>query len=128
MEPLQRARLDAGAYCVAHTPGAPAYPVNILQIGDGNFLRAFIDWMVDVCNGQGLFRGGVAIAQPLAQGLADQITAQEGLFTVLLRGIENGQPVQSRRVLSCVRKAINPYEDWAAMRALAGDPALRYLV
>jgi len=72
MESLQRSRLAAGSYGVAHTPGAPVYPVNILQIGDGNFLRAFVDWMVDVCNGQGLFRGGVAIAQPLPQGIAGQ--------------------------------------------------------
>ena len=128
MESLQRSRLAAGAYGVPHTPGAPAYPVNILQIGDGNFLRGFIDWMVDVCNGQGLFRGGVAIAQPLPQGIADRLAAQDGLFTVLLRGIENGQKVQSRRVVSCVRMALNPYEQWGAMRALAGDPGLRFVV
>ncbi|MDR3537028.1 MAG: tagaturonate reductase [Acetobacteraceae bacterium] len=128
MESLQRTRLAAGSYGVAHTPGAPAYPVNILQIGDGNFLRAFVDWMVDVCNGQGLLRGGVAIAQPLPQGLAERIIAQDGLFTVLLRGIENGQEVQARRVVSCVRTAINPYEAWAEMRALASDPVLRFVV
>ncbi|CAH2599374.1 Altronate oxidoreductase [Rhodovastum atsumiense] len=128
MEPLQRSRLAAGSYGVPHTPGAPVYPVNILQIGDGNFLRAFVDWMVDVCNGQGLFRGGVAIAQPLPQGLADRIEAQEGLFTVLLRGIENGQEVQSRRVVSCVHRALNPYDQWDEMRALAADPDLRFVV
>jgi tagaturonate reductase len=128
MASLQRSRLAAGAYGVAHTPGAPVYPVNILQIGDGNFLRAFVDWMVDVCNGQGLFRGGVAIAQPLAQGIAGALAAQDNLFTVLLRGIEGGQSVQSRRVVSCVAAALNPYEQWGAMHALAGDPGLRFVV
>ncbi len=128
MESLQRSRLAAGSYGVAHTPAAPAYPVNILQIGDGNFLRAFVDWMVDVCNGQGLFRGGVAIAQPLPQGLAERIVAQDGLFTVLLRGIENGQEIQSRRLVSCVRTAINPYDSWTEMLALASDPILRFVI
>jgi tagaturonate reductase len=128
MDTLQRNRLAAGAYGVAHTPGAPAYPVNILQIGDGNFLRAFVDWMVDVVNGQGLFRGGVAIAQPLAQGIAERLTAQEGLYTVLLRGVEGGRNVEARRVVSCIRLAINPYAQWPALRALAADPALRFVV
>src|ERR1700709_1342467 len=121
METLQRSRLAAGLYDVPHTSGAPTYPINILQIGDGNFLRAFVDWMVDVCNGQGLSRSGVAIVQPLPQGLAERITAQDGLFTVLLRGIENGQHVQSRRVVSCVRTALDPYRQWAATCALAID-------
>ena len=128
MELPQRGRLAEGAYGVAHTPGAPAYPVNILQIGDGNFLRAFVDWMVDVCNGQGLFRGGVAIAQPLPQGIAPRLAEQDGLFTVLLRGVEGAKVVQSRRMVSCVRTALNPYEQWAAMRGLAADPALRFVV
>ena len=127
METLKRNRLADGSYAVPHTPGAPTHPVNILQIGDGNFLRAFVDWMVDICNGQGLSRSGVAIVQPLPQGLAERITAQDGLFTVLLRGIENGQHVQSRRVVSCVRTALDPYRQWAATRALAIDPVLRFV-
>jgi tagaturonate reductase len=128
MQPLKRSLLETGAYDVGHTPGAPAYPVNILQIGDGNFLRAFVDWMVDVCNEKELFHGGVAIAQPLPQGLANRLTAQDGLFTVLLRGIENGKEVQSRRVVSCVRVALNPYEQWGEMLDLAGSRSLRFVV
>jgi tagaturonate reductase len=128
MHSLQRSRLAAGAYDVAHTPGAPSHPVTILQIGDGNFLRAFVDWMIDVANEQGFLQAGVAIAQPLPQGLAAQLNAQDGLFTVLLRGIENGREVQSRRLVSCVRTAIDPYADWPAMRALAARPSLRFVV
>jgi tagaturonate reductase len=128
MQSLQRGRLAAGSYDASHTRGAPSYPVNILQIGDGNFLRAFVDWMVDICNEQDRFRGGVAIAQPLPQGLADRLNAQEGLFTVLLRGIEDGQSVQSRRVVSCVQRALDPYTQWPAMCALASDPVLRFVV
>lgn len=83
---LSRESLAAGAFDVAHTAGAPRLPVTILQIGDGNFLRGFVDWMVDVANGAGLMSAGVAIAQPLDQGVAGLLNAQEGLYTVLLRG------------------------------------------
>ena len=67
----------------------------ILQIGDGNFLRAFVDWMVDVANGAGLMNGEVIMAQPLERGVAELMKAQDQLFTVLLRGVQNGQPVQT---------------------------------
>jgi tagaturonate reductase len=128
MQNLRRDLLAGGKLNVAHTPGAPVYPVNILQIGDGNFLRGFVDWMVDCANGQGLFKGGVAIAQPLPKGLAEPLNAQDGLYTVLLRGIENGQEVESRRVISCVQTALNPYEQWDAMLRLAADPGLRFVI
>ncbi len=128
MQTLRRDLLASGKLSVAHTPGAPIHPVNILQIGDGNFLRGFVDWMVDCANGQGLFKGGVAIAQPLAKGLAEPLNAQDGLFTVLLRGIEAGQEVEQRRVVSCVSQALNPYEQWDAMLALAVSPTLRFVV
>lgn len=83
-------------------------PNNILQIGDGNFLRGFVDWMVDEANEQGQLQGRVAVAQPLSRGIADKINAQDGLYTVLLRGIENGQSVERRRVISCVKTGLNP--------------------
>lgn len=128
MDTLNRSRLAANIYDAPHTPDAPVYPVTILQIGDGNFLRGFADWMIDICNEKGLMRAGVAIAQPLPEGMAPRLDAQEGLFTVLLRGVENGQAVKSRRVVSCVSRALNPYTQWQAMCALAADPALRFVL
>jgi tagaturonate reductase len=125
---LQRASLAAGTFSVDHVPGAPRHPVNILQFGDGNFLRGFVDWMVDCCNERGLSKGGVAIVQPLPQGLAPALNAQDGLFTVLLRGIENGREVTARRVVSCVSAALNPYEQWQAVQDLACQPTLRFVV
>jgi tagaturonate reductase len=123
-----RQALAAGDLGVAHTPGAPSYPVNILQIGDGNFLRAFFDWMVDSCNGQGLFKGGVAMLQPLARGIADLLNAQDGVYTVLLRGIEQGREIESRRAVSCVRVCLNPYDQWSKVQDIIRDPGLRFVV
>ncbi|PWC37750.1 tagaturonate reductase [Azospirillum sp. TSO35-2] len=128
MRSLTRDLLAGGALDVAHTDGAPTLPVTILQVGDGNFLRGFVDWMVDVANGQGLTKAGVAIAQPLDQGIAALLKAQDNLYTVLLRGIENGREVESRRVVSCVTDALNPYADWQRMLGYATSPALRFFV
>lgn len=102
--------------------------VRILQIGDGNFLRAFADWMVDVANGAGLMNGRITIAQPLDRGIAGKLTEQDGLYTVLLRGVQDGKEIEAKRVISCVRDALNPYAEWDAMLACATDPALRFVV
>ncbi|MDQ7989480.1 MAG: tagaturonate reductase [Candidatus Dactylopiibacterium sp.] len=109
-------------------PAAGKAPVRILQIGDGNFLRGFADWLIDVANGEGHFNGRVTVAQPLDRGIADLINAQDGLFTVLLRGVQGGRKVDSRRIVSCVDRCLNPYAQWGEMVALANDPTLRFVI
>ncbi len=128
MVTLNRANLAAGKFDVEASAASNLKPVRILQIGDGNFLRGFADWMIDVTNGAGLFNGEVVVAQPLARGIADLMSAQDGLFTVLLRGVQNGVAVESKRVVSCVKNALNPYSQWDAMLAVAEDPSLRFVL
>ena len=130
MAALNRNTLNTGKVRAdfSPAPAADKAPVRILQIGDGNFLRGFADWLVDVTNGAGLFNGRVTIAQPLDRGIADMINAQDGLYTVLLRGVQGGQTFESRRIISCVDSALNPYAQWNEMLALAGDPTLRFVI
>ena len=128
MQILNRSNLAAGKLKVEASAASSHKPVGILQIGDGNFLRAFVDWMVDVTNGAGLFNGQVTIAQPLARGIADLLNKQDGLFTVLLRGVQNGAAVESTRIVSCVKRALNPYSEWDAMLTTAQDASLRFVV
>ena len=65
-------------------------PVKAVQFGEGNFLRAFVDYQIDVMNEKADFNGSVMMVQPLERGMGDLITAQSGLYTTVLRGIENG--------------------------------------
>ncbi|WP_018605882.1 tagaturonate reductase [Uliginosibacterium gangwonense] len=125
---LNRSNLAEGKLKLDASAPSKLPPVRILQIGDGNFLRAFADWMIDMANGAGLFNGEVTIAQPLARGIADLMNAQDGLYTVLLRGVQGGESIDARRVVSCVKKALNPYAQWAEMLATAQDPTLRFVV
>lgn len=132
MNSLNRANLAQGKLAVessaASSVTSSLKPTRILQIGDGNFLRAFVDWMVDVANGAGLMNGEVIMAQPLERGVADLMKAQDQLFTVLLRGVQNGQQVQSKRLVSCVKDTLNPYAQWDVMLETVQDPALRFVV
>jgi len=108
--------------------GAPLRPVTVLQIGDGNFLRAFADWMIDVANEAGVMDAGVAIAEPRGRGITRLLRQQDNVYTVLLRGVEDGRQTVSRRVVTCVADAFNPYDDWQRMLAHAVRPALRFVV
>lgn len=103
-------------------------PVKILQFGEGNFLRAFIDWQVDIANEKTDFNGSVVIAQPLVQGMADFINDQNGIYTTVLRGIENGKMIKEYRKITSVKTCINVYKDFYSYIQYAKCDTLRFIV
>ena len=68
-------------------------PEKVLQFGEGNFLRAFVDYWFDLANEKAGWNGKCCLVQPIAPGLAKMINEQEGLYTLYLRGSENGKNV-----------------------------------
>lgn len=103
-------------------------PERIFQFGEGNFLRAFVECWIDKMNETAGFNSKVVICQPIAKGLSDIINEQEGLYTLILRGNENGRKVDERRVISCVSKCLSPYEDYEAVLSYAESEDMRYVV
>lgn len=103
-------------------------PERVLQFGEGNFLRAFVDCFIDQMNEKAGFDGKVVLVQPIAPGLAKLINDQEGLYTLFLRGRENQEAVNRKRVISCVSRCLNPYEEYQAVLDCAKNPDLRFLV
>ena len=100
----------------------------IIQFGEGNFLRGFADYFIHKLNEKGLFDGSVVIVQPIAKGLTDTINAQKGEYNLYLRGIQDGEEVCEHTKIQSVSRAINPYEDFDAYLALAGDPNFRFII
>ncbi len=105
-------------------------PEKVMQFGEGNFLRAFVDYWFDVSNERVGWNGKCVLVQPIAPGLATLINEQEGLYTLYLRGRENGEKVDRKRVISCVSRCLNPYEsaDFDSMMELARSKDLEYIV
>lgn len=85
-------------------------PIRVLQFGEGNFMRAFVDYFFDIANEKAGFNGKVALVQPISMGLTDLVNKQEGLYTLYLRGSENGQKVDAKRVISACDCCLNPYD------------------
>ena len=102
-------------------------PVKILQFGEGNFLRAFVDYWFDMSNEKADFNGKAVLVQPISQGLTGLINEQEGLYTLYLRGSENGEAVDRKRVVSLVDSCKNPYTDWEELKAIAASEELEYV-
>jgi len=124
---LNRRYLADGLVSVPHGP-AEEFPERIIQFGEGNFLRGFTDWMVDHMNGKGLFQGRVAVVQPVQRGLADLLNAQDGIYTLLLRGIRDGERSEDRRVITALSRCLDPYQNWQGVVAAAIQPGLRFAI
>lgn len=103
-------------------------PLKVMQFGGGNFLRAFVDWMIHVLNEETDFNGGVAIIKPTERGDYKDLKAQEGLFTVVLDGIKNGQLIAEKTVINCVQEIIHAYTEWKAYLDLAKNADIRFIV
>lgn len=82
-------------------------PVKVLQYGEGNFLRGFVDYMIDVANEAGVFDGSVAIVKPIAFGSLDKFREQECQYTLSLRGRENGETKVVNRIITSVSDAVD---------------------
>lgn len=105
-----------------------AYTEKVLQFGEGNFLRAFTDWQIDVMNKKAGWDAGVVVVQPLPQGMAGMLNEQDGLYTVYLEGIKHGVAIKEHTVVECVTRVINPYESYSEYEALVRQPELRFIV
>lgn len=127
MEQLNYKTLKASGYDGYILENAPE---KVMQFGEGNFLRAFVDYWFDVSNEKAGWNGKCCLVQPIAQGLTQLINKQEGLYTLYLRGTENGRKVDKKRVISSVSRCLNPYEaeGFAEMMKLAVSDDLEYVV
>lgn len=103
-------------------------PVKVLQFGEGNFLRAFVDYIFDVTNEKTDFNGGVVIVKPIEFGSLERFHNQECQYTLQLRGFENGEPKKITRVITSVMDAVAAIEDYDKYVEYGLADTLRYIV
>ncbi|MBE5783428.1 MAG: tagaturonate reductase [Clostridiales bacterium] len=103
-------------------------PIRVLQFGEGNFLRAFADWMIDILNEKKLFDGAVAIVKPIPMGDLNRFKKQDHFYTVCLRGNVDGKKTVENRVVTSVQESVDCYADYAAYAAYAKLPTLRFVI
>jgi len=105
-----------------------SHPERVIQFGEGNFLRGFVDWMIECANQKGVFDGSVVVVQPIPQGTVPLLNQQDGLYTLVSRGLVAGEPVVQQTVVTAISRGLNAYEDWEKVLACAEDPNIDILV
>lgn len=103
-------------------------PIRALQYGEGNFLRAFVDYMIDIANEKGLFDGDVAVVKPIPYGSLDSFKQQDNLYTVCLRGKAGGQVIRENRIVGSIGRVVDAYENYETYMALAKEESLEFVV
>lgn len=108
-------------------PGA-SYPERIIQFGEGNFLRAFVDWQVDLLNEHTDLNAGVVIVRPIESTFPPSLSTQDGLYTTIIRGLnEKGEAVSDARLIRSVNREISVYDDYDEFLKLAHNPDMRFV-
>ncbi len=107
-----------------------AHPVRILQFGEGNFLRAFFDWMIETANRQGVTDASIAVVSPRfkANDTIKALQKQDGMYHVCLEGIENGEPKQTTTLVTAIADAFSPTQDPDKYIAYVTSSELRFVV
>lgn len=100
----------------------------IIQFGEGGFLRSFVDMFVHIMNEKGVFDGKVVVVQPIEKGLISVLNDQHGVYHQYLRGIENGEVINSCTEVKSISRGVNPYTDYAEYLKLAHNPDMRFII
>lgn len=103
-------------------------PIKVVQFGEGNFLRAFVDYAFQQLNKKANFNAGVAVVQPLEGGMVQMLNDQDGLYTVFLNGIKNGKNIQEIELVTNIVKGVNMYKDYQSYLDLAKEESLEFII
>lgn len=108
--------------------GKKERPIKVVQFGEGNFLRGFVDYMIDIANESGKFNGDIVLIKPIEFGSLDMFHEQDCQYTVSLRGIVDGEPKVLNRVVTSVTDVVDTYREYEKYDNLAKLDTLRFVV
>lgn len=100
----------------------------VIQFGEGNFLRGFFDYFLDIMNSEGLYDGKAVVIQPRAGGKCELLNRQNCEYNLYLRGIENSKIKKEHRLIKAISRCIDPYKSFEEYMALADNPDFRFIV
>lgn len=103
-------------------------PIKVVQFGEGNFLRAFIDYAFQELNKAVGFNAGIAVVQPIDKGLVKMLNDQDGLYTLFMKGVKKGQEIQDIELISNIVKAVDPYANFNDYLSLAKEESLEFII
>ncbi|UOQ76634.1 tagaturonate reductase [Hymenobacter sp. 5516J-16] len=110
------------------SPALLELPEKVLQFGTGVLLRGLPDYLIDKANRQGIFNGRIVVVKSTDGGDIDAFTRQDGLYTLGIRGIEDGREVAENVVCSAISRVLSAKSQWADIVACAANPELTVVI
>jgi tagaturonate reductase len=109
--------------------GGKKYTERVIQFGEGNFLRAFVDWQLDIINEKTDFDAGVVIVRPIDTAFPPSLNTQDGVYTTIIRGLNGPYTVSKEyRTITSVNREVDIYRHFDQYLTLARDGNFRYIV
>ena len=96
----------------------------VIQFGEGGFLRGFVDWMIQKINEKTDFDTSVVVVQPIPDGMCDMLSAQNCVYTHVIRGAEGVE----KTLVDVISRCVKPYDNFEEYLALADIPEMRFVV
>lgn len=106
----------------------PKRTERIIQFGEGGFLRAFVDWIVQLTDEKTDFDASVVVVQPIEKGMCDMLEKQNCVYTLIMRGLKDGVPTVDKKVIDCISHTVQPYRDFDEYLKLAENSDFRFVV
>ena len=104
------------------------FPIKVVQFGEGNFLRAFVDYAFQTLNKEVDFNAGIAVVQPIDRGMVSILNDQDGLYTLFTKGIKDGKKVEEKELITTIVNGIDPYANFKEFLNLAKEPELEFII
>jgi tagaturonate reductase len=103
-------------------------PEKVLQFGTGVLLRGLPDYFIDKANREGIFNGRVVVVKSTDTGSANDFDRQDGLYSLYIKGIEDGREVNEQMVCSAISRVLSAGSDWDAILKTAHNPNLQVVI
>ena len=103
-------------------------PEKVLQFGTGSLLRGLPDYFIDKANRQGIFNGRIVVVKSTNRGDSDAFDKQDSLYTLCVRGVENGKKIEENIVCSAISRVLSARNEWAAVLECAHNPQMQIII
>lgn len=103
-------------------------PIKVVQFGEGNFIRAFVTYAFQTLNQKANFNAGIAVVQPIEEGMVSILNDQDGLYTLFTKGIKNGKAIEEKELITNIVRGVNPYSNFQGYLSLAKEEELQFVI
>ena len=103
-------------------------PEKVLQFGTGVLLRALPDYFINKANEEGVFNGNIVIVKSTSRGNTNEFADQDNLYTIHIKGIEDGEEVQTTELVCSVSRVLTASDDWADIQEVALSDDLQVVI